>query len=305
MFENYIQQLLKKIPKHPYKLDIVMGGGCFNGLYGIGVLLFIKQMEKQGYVIINRFSGVSAGALACFFYLIDDLDNFVQYYSLIKKSLRKNQNMTIIKKILESINEKMDDTTFQKIKKNKFYIGYHDVKKKKQIIKSKYTNKEDLKKALLKSSHIPYLMNNQCLFHDSSHCFIDGGLPYIFPERERNLNTHILYISITQISTLKNMLYIKNESVYGRITDGILDAYKFFLHKKPTKFCSFINQWYISDFIYLRLKKLTMIIFCYIIEIGIRAGHIIKPLLCRCSLYKKMTPVLYEMYRDILLYSLF
>ena len=46
MFENYINNLLKNIPKPdiPYNLDIIFEGGAFNGSYGIGVLLFIKQM---------------------------------------------------------------------------------------------------------------------------------------------------------------------------------------------------------------------------------------------------------------------
>ena len=71
MFENYIEQLLQNIPKQnvPYKLDIVFEGGSFNGLYGMGVLLFVKQMEKKGYVKIDRFSGASVGALGCFKYI--------------------------------------------------------------------------------------------------------------------------------------------------------------------------------------------------------------------------------------------
>ena len=89
MFENYIDQLLQNIPKQdsPYKLDIVFEGGSFNGLYGMGVLLFVQQMEKKGYITINRFSGASVGALGCFKYLTNRMEDAVQQYTLFKKSL--------------------------------------------------------------------------------------------------------------------------------------------------------------------------------------------------------------------------
>jgi len=308
MFENYIDQLLQNIPKQdsPYKLDIVFEGGSFNGLYGMGVLLFVQQMEKKGYITINRFSGASVGALGCFKYLTNRMEDAVQQYTLFKKSLRENLNLNVLKDIVDQDIDNLDDELFQQIKKNKLFIAYHDVNKKKKTICNEYSTKEELKQVLLKSCHFPYLVNGQCFLEDSSSCFFDGVLPYIFSEREQTSESRILYISLSHLSKLKSIIFIKNENtIYGRVSEGILDAYQFFLRKKPTRFCSFVNQWHIGDFVYLRFKNLFFIVFCYIMEMSLKVGKKVQPLLIRSSLYNEMIPVFNEIYRDILLYSCF
>jgi len=308
MFENYIEQLLQNIPKQnsPYKLDIVCEGGSFNGLYGMGVLFFIKQMERKGYITINRFSGASVGALGCFKYLSNRMEDAVPLYTLFRKSLRESQTLNVLKDILNKDIDELDDETFQKIKANKLFITYHDVTQKKKIICNEYSTKEELKTVLLKSCHFPYLVNGQCFLEDSSSCFFDGGLPFIFPEREQTTDSRILYIYLSHLSNLKNIIFIKNENtIYGRVSEGILDAYQFFFRKKPTRFCSFVNQWHIGNFVCLRIKNLFFIFFCYIMETSLKMGKKVQPLLIRSSLYNEILPVFNEMYRDILLYSCF
>ena len=200
----------------------------------------------------------------------------------------------------------MSDETFQQIKSNKLFIVYHDVNQKKKTTCSEYADKEDLKMVLLKSCHFPYLVNGRCFLEDSSSCFFDGALPYIFPEREQTSNGRILYISLSHLTKLKNIIFIKNENtIYGRVSEGILDAYQFFLRKKPTRYCSFVNQWHIGDFVLLRFKNLVFIIFCYMMEFSLKMGEKLQPILSYSSLYNDMVPVFNEIYRDILLYSCF
>ena len=111
---------------------------------------------------------------------------------------------------------------------------------------------------------------------------------------------------MSKISKFKNILFIKNEKTsYGRISEGILDAYHFFLYKKPTQFCSFIHQWNIYDFIMLRLKNLFFILFCYTMEKGIYIFKKIYPYIEKTNLYNKILPVFKDTYRDIVLYSCF
>ena len=308
MFSKYIKQLLKNIPKPniPYQLDVAFEGGSFNGLYGIGVLMFIKEMEKQGYLQINRLSGASIGSWACLKYITNKLSDTTKYYSIIKKSIRDNFSIHIIKKIIEKDLNNMSEETFEKIKKNKIYITYHDINLKKKIIKSEYSSKEELKTVILKSCHFPWIIDGNCVYKDNDHCFLDGAIPYIFSEREQTANGRILYITISKLSQLKHCFFLKNENpVYGRISEGILDAYKFFGNNSPTRFCSYVNQWHITDFMFLRFKNLFFIFVCYFIDIGLKVGKKIKPLLDKNGLYNEIFPIFQEMYRDILLYSCF
>ena len=48
--KDYILNLIKNIPDReiPITLDIVMEGGAYNGYYGLGSLLLIKELEKNG-----------------------------------------------------------------------------------------------------------------------------------------------------------------------------------------------------------------------------------------------------------------
>ncbi len=45
--KDYILNLIKNIPDReiPITLDIVMEGGAYNGYYGLGSLLLIKELE--------------------------------------------------------------------------------------------------------------------------------------------------------------------------------------------------------------------------------------------------------------------
>ena len=52
MFNEYIDELIKNIPKReiPHNLDIVVEGGAFNGSYVLGILFFLKRMEKHNLI---------------------------------------------------------------------------------------------------------------------------------------------------------------------------------------------------------------------------------------------------------------
>ena len=73
---EYIKNLTKNFPerKKPLELDLVIEGGAYNGYYGLGSLLLLKELEKQNYVIINRISGSSVGALFGTAFFFDKLD---------------------------------------------------------------------------------------------------------------------------------------------------------------------------------------------------------------------------------------
>ena len=92
-----------------------------------------------------------------------------------------------------------------------------------------YSDKEELKNVLLKSCHLPFISDGNIFIQDNSCCYLDGAFPYIFSEREQVGKRKLLYISLSKLSKIKDMFFIKNEtSIYGRISEGILDGYQFF-----------------------------------------------------------------------------
>ena len=70
MIKKIINQLLDdnqinlNFGEKPQRIDIVLGGGAFNGSYLIGALFFLKEMEKRNYIIVERISGCSIGSIA-------------------------------------------------------------------------------------------------------------------------------------------------------------------------------------------------------------------------------------------------
>jgi len=277
MFDNYIDELLKNINK-TYDLDVVIEGGAFNGSYILGILFFLKRMEKKKLIKIKRFSGCSIGGILCFQYLTNNLKNSLQEYTLFRDSFYKHQNFNILEERIDLIIKKMKN--FEKIKKNKLFLTFYN--NKKQIVQSEYKDKEDLKNALLKTSHLPYLINGDCYLKLDNKFYLDGLFPHIFLNRKDD----ILYISPNNFSRLQKMFIVKNEiSTYGRVSEGILDAYNFFFYNKPSQMCSFVNRWSIIQFTSTRLKHLFMYLLVRVIYFFERVLQKILPYLKTNEMY--------------------
>ena len=87
MLSNYINNLIQNIPERdtPYELDVVLEGGVFNGSYELGILIFLKALEKKNYLNIKRISGTSVGAVAALKYVIDKLETSIENYEKFRK----------------------------------------------------------------------------------------------------------------------------------------------------------------------------------------------------------------------------
>ena len=195
---------------------------------------------------------------------------------------------------------------FEKIKHDVLYINYFDVEKKEQILESRYLSKEHLRNTILKSCHIPFLSDGTCCIQDNGRLLLDGGLPYIFPERERRLNKRILYISISAASKIKTMFNTKNEkTIHGRSLEGILDIYNFLLKQKKTTMCSFVDTWSLQEFMLLRFKHGVITIAVYIIYLSIIIGRWVVPLAEKSELYHKMLPIWRDVCQDWFLHFCF
>ena len=67
--------------------------------------------------------------------------------------------------------------------KNKLFIKFYDVKNKKPILKCYYKNRVKLINSVLKSCHIPYLINGNPYFIDNRKEYIDGGMPLFLNQK--------------------------------------------------------------------------------------------------------------------------
>jgi hypothetical protein len=329
-FQNQIIGLLQNIekPNIPIEIDLVLEGGGFNGSYELGVLLMLKEMEKQNYIKINRFSGTSIGAILCVLYLFDDLDNYITYYKSIVESFKKHITLQNVHENINIVTKHLNDNIFQSIKDNVLYITYYNLTTKNQEMKCCFTDMDDLKNTLYKSSFIPFLINNELSFVENvknsdeidisnqsintekntyeQHDFIDGGQPFIFYDREKSNRKKILYVSINQLYNLHKMIVIHSEkNPFGRILHGIIDSYEFFRkdfgYNQKTQFCSYVNDWNTIDFIMLRLKKIMFIFIVYFIYYSKHFYKYIEPYLQNIHLFSFIKPICKSLYNDLML----
>ena len=258
---DYINKLTEnlKIDK-PIKLNIVLDGGSFNGGYLYGSLLYLKHLEKNNKIIINKISGCSVGALMSVLYIIDKLEVTENIYEIILEKLKKKSNFKHIQKIIKYIANNYFEENFYEKCNNKLYITYFNIDKHKQIVKKKYKSNDDLLEALIKSSYIPFFNGKNILYKNK---FIDGIYPYI-PNESVKVKT--LYLSLSYY--YKYQFNTKNQSnIYSRMMAGILDIHKFFINNKKTKICSYINQWSIKEKILEYLKVYLVYLIIYLIQL--------------------------------------
>jgi len=256
MIKKYIKKLIKNIPKtdNIETIDLVLEGGVFNGGYQIGILLFLKEMEKHKKIKIDKMTGCSCGAFGAILYHLNKLDMAVELFEELINFFKKNKNMSIIHTLIDEKLRPILPPNFHKQISNKIFINYYDVKKQKKIIRSKYKSIEDVINILKRSSFVPFLINGDTMYDNN---YIDGIFPYIL---KCNPNKKVLYIDLCGENNLKYMFSVKNENnVYHRLLTGILDIHLFFIKKTNTQMCSYVNNW--STYLWVKNK-----IFKYVIE---------------------------------------
>lgn len=260
LIENFIKDLdCNNLPK---EIDIVLEGGAFNGIYELGIMMYIKKLEKLNKIKVRRISGTSVGAMLGLTYILDNLDLFKNNSDNLLQFFKKKYNLFKMRDMLHEFVKTMKEDDY-KLFENKYYLTYFDSKKKKQIVKKKYKSNKDLINQIIKSSHVPFLMDGNVSYKGS----IDGGYPYIFKKRENRKNRKILYITITSLKYINGMMSVKNEkNGHNRLFEGIIDANRFFSTNKRTDFCSYVDNWNVFDFISIRLKEIIIVLMLCLIN---------------------------------------
>ena len=243
MVKEYVIKLIENLPDNiknssrPQKIDLVLDGGIFNGSYLIGALFFLKEMEKQNLIKINRISGCSIGSIAAFLYYIDGLELMPKLYNIVNNEFKETHNLNTIKQLKTLLADHIPDDICKKTH-NKLFISYYNITKGVKKIKHTYANTDDLINTIIKSCYIPYLIDGNMLYKGK---YFDGVNPYIFKKKPE---TKILYLDLFGYDKIGNLLNVKNEKTnYHRILSGMLDIHNFFIKQNNTSMCSYVNEW--------------------------------------------------------------
>lgn len=273
-YRKYIQKLICNLekPSTPKEINLVLDGGAFQGYYMLGSLLLLKELERENYIHINKISGVSIGSCCALFFLIDKLDEMINLFDVAKQSIQKDKTIYKMKNELRRICDGIHDDKFKQICKNKLYVSYNNLKKKKYTTCSVYGTTDQIYKKILRSSNVPVF--TQKITMDKIK-YVDGMFPYIFPLQDEISN---LYVSLCNLS-LKDIIYIKKEqNMDGRIMYGINDMYLFFKEKKnKTSLCSWIEKWSITDYTFYKGRLIIMKVFFYFFSWLFKFYNIIHP----------------------------
>lgn len=262
MIDEYVNKLIENLPENSKKLqrlDLVLDGGLFNGSYLVGALYFIKEMEKREYVKIERISGCSVGSIMGFLYIIDSLDLMPNLYDIIKTEFKNTFLLSSVKKIKEHLNHRIPDDICSKVN-GRLFICYNNIKKRKKIVKSHYKNVDEIIDTIIKSSYVPFLVDNNMLYKNK---YIDGINAYIFNNEPNKL---ILHMELMGYDKFMYSLNIKNEKTnFHRILSGLLEIHCFYIKKTNTSMCSFVNNWNMINKFNYNIKLVVEAILIYLI----------------------------------------
>lgn len=314
MLEKFrFSTLIRNIdPEHiPKKLNLILEGGCMNGAYEIGGLTLLKELEKKKLTTIEKISGASVGAYAGFLFLTDNLNKYIDEYGEMRESFKKHLKLVKLEEQLRFLVNKLSDIQFKSLQKDKLFITFYNVDTQQQEVISQYSTKEELVASILKSCHLPFLINGECFYVDkkTNTKYIDGGVPYLFPPvTTPHVTTPVknLYMKLTQYDRIKTTINVSYEkTVHGRILEGVIDTYNFFLKNRETKMCSYVGEWSQINKIYYRFCELAykfLIILIYTLSILIKT---ISPKFKKTHFYKHFSPIFYKIYEKVLIYLVF
>jgi hypothetical protein len=294
IIENYVQNLMANLPKKigAENINLILDGGIFNGSYLIGALYFLREMEKQKYVTIDKISCCSIGSVCAVLYKIDALDLMPELYNIMVKQFKETRHFDALKPCLDKIKERSGATHSKLNLNNTLYISYYDIKKGKKIVKNKYKNVDDLLDTVYKSCFVPFVANGNMVYKNR---YYDGVNPHIFPSESNRKN---LYLDLFGSDKIGHMLSVKNENTnFHRILAGLLDIHLFYIKQNNTQMCSYVNKWSLYQTIHNRVLKwfFERIIF-YIVYMSFYLKKYIPSEFFEHIIFKILSKIITEIY---------
>jgi hypothetical protein len=257
MIERYIKKLIENVPiscsGKPEVIDLILDGGIFNGSYQIGSLYFLREMENQKKIKIDKISCCSIGAICAILYHINKLELSIKIYDSTLKHFKKHKKLEIMHSFIDNNIRPLLPVDIHKQLSNKLYICYYDVKKQKKVVRKNYKSIDDLLNVIKRSSFVPFLINGDLVYEKK---YVDGMNPYIL---KCEPNKKILYIDLFGYDKFFYALSVKNEKTnFHRILSGVLDIHLFFIKHSSTQMCSYVNRWSLWEWTRNKVFKYTL-----------------------------------------------
>ena len=293
--KTYIAALIENVEKEkmPKNIDLILDGGMFNGAFEYGILLYLKELDNLKLIKIDRISGCSIGSIMGLLYLTNTLDENIHIYEEILTAFRQTLFLDKISQIIHNIVDKsvsnIEDLN------NKLYITYYDITTMKQEITCCYKDKEDLIQKLIRSSYIPYITDGNLQYDDK---YLDGFSPFIFTKTEKKT----LFINLATYKRIKKMIFVKNEvNIWPRLLSGVIDANNFFTGSS-SDFCSYVNNWGITDFSLIRIREIIIILIILLIKFSLFVNKKIPENMKNNIYLTRFQEIIGRFYKDIFSY---
>jgi hypothetical protein len=301
MINEYVSKLMENLPEtitkreKPIKIDLILGGGAFNGSYILGALYFLKELEKKKYIVIKRISTCSISSILALLYLTDNLDKVNELYFSIIQDFKSKGNLSKlleVKNLLKKYITNEDETC--KLINKKLFICYNNITSGKKHVVNKYKDFENLFDIIIRSCFVPFFIDFHPSYKDK---YIDGIIPYFFKSKKNKR----IYLDVCTLDKLAYAINIKNEkNNYHRLFEGILDIHKFFIKECNTTMCSDLDHWSIYNYtiyyIYIIIEKITL---CFIGFISYIKTSLFK------NNYNKLKPIIGKTIKTFLEYQCF
>lgn len=302
LLQEYIKALIINVDKTGVQRDIniIFDGGAFNGGFAAGIGLYLKCMEEHKLIKVHRISGCSIGSILAIWYLTGCMPEGIQCFEQFMKSYKKNMSLHAYKQIVTNfinqifVSENKNKNTEQSIitqLNGRLFITYYDVKNHKQKTVSKFRNKAHILDCILRSSHIPYLMDG-CPSYKKK--YMDGVSPYIFKNGLSNL-----FIKLMTLKRCARSLMLKSENnIHYRLLTGIADVNDFYT-TGHSDMCSYIHNWSYTDIVQLRLREIIMFYIFSLIGCIIVVKKYIPLALTESLLYNGIIKAINGLYIDL------
>jgi len=293
LLKEYVKALVQNVDKQslPKKIDLVFGGGAFNGFFSMGVAMYMLELKKQGLIEIGRLSGCSIGSLIALVCIMkDNVEDMDEWYTDAVKCLRTNHNMSRYHDMIRDIVMKMFPNDDMSLINGRLFINFHDLKKMKKRVVSKYRNREHLIECILRSGHIPHLIDGNIRYKDR---YLDGLSPYIF---SKSSGVEILFVEIVTFNKLYHLIPHKTEiNPQSRLLIGVADANEFFT-RGCSDMCSYVRQWSFLKKGALYSRDLLCMFIYTILELLIALHARVPEKVSNSIIYSGVANILKELY---------
>ena len=334
LMKEYIKALVENadtnnIPKE--ELNVIFDGGVFNGVMAAGIALYIKTLEQQQKIKINKISGCSAGALIALWFICGCKESSIHYLEKLIKNFKEDFNFSQLKNLLHDFvndlfannlittsttttststststtttskmnNDNKKDTKDTKdntknmltILNNRLFINYYDTQEHKQIIVSTYNTKEEIVQSLMRSCFIPYIMDGNARCDER---YMDGMVPYLFKD-----NCETLFVKLVTFNKCSRALVLKSEAnIHFRLITGVTDANNFFT-TGHSDMCLYIKNRSYYDILFFRGREISAITLFTFIEWMFILKKYLPATLTNSFLYNRIIQVVKGIILDI------